>query len=91
MSSITNLATTALIVVENKIPDVCNLVKKAERKLLIIVMMNTLLLQNWVKLTAENFAARLTQANLAKKTDFDDKLINLNKKINSNKTKHLIV
>ena len=89
MSSITNLATTALIVVENKIPDVCNLVKKAEyntkvneteRKLLIIVMMNTLLLQNWVKLTAENFAARLTQANLAKKTDFDDKLINLNKK-----------
>ena len=79
MSSITNLATTALIVVENKIPDDCNLVKKAEyntkvneieRKLLIIVMMNTLLLQNWVKLTAENFAARLTQANLAKKDRF---------------------
>ena len=42
------------------------------------------------KLTAENFAARLAQANLAykndianfvKKTDFDDKLKNLNKKL----------
>ena len=46
------------------------------------------------KLTAENFAARLAQANLAskndiaalvKKTDFDDKLKNLNKKVTSNK------
>ena len=37
------------------------------------------------KLTAENFAAGLVQAN------FDDKLINLNKKKTSNKTKHLIV
>ena len=43
------------------------------------------------KLTAENFAARLAQVNLVTKTDFDDKLINLNKKTNSNKTKHLIV
>ena len=43
------------------------------------------------KLTAENFAARLAQANLVTKTDFDDKLINLNRKITSNKTKHLLV
>ena len=43
------------------------------------------------KLTAENFEARLAQANLVTKTDFDDKLINLNKRNNSNKTKHLIV
>ena len=52
------------------------------------------------KLTAENFAARLAQANLAtkndianlvNKTDFDDKLKTLNKKITSNKTKHLLV
>ena len=35
------------------------------------------------KLTAENFAARLKQANLITKTDFDDKLKSLNKKINS--------
>ena len=52
------------------------------------------------KLTAENFAARLAQANLAsksdianfvKKTDFDDKLKKLNKKVTSNETKHLLV
>ena len=43
------------------------------------------------KLTAGNFAARLAQANLVTKTDFDDKLINLNRKITSNKTKHFIV
>ena len=43
------------------------------------------------KLTAENFAARLKQADLVTKTDFDDKLKCLNRKINSNKTKHLLV
>ena len=43
------------------------------------------------KLTTENFAARLAQANLVTKTDFDTKLTSLNKKINSNKTKHLTV
>ena len=32
------------------------------------------------KLTAENFAARLAQVNLVTKTDFDTKLITLNKK-----------
>ena len=52
------------------------------------------------KLKAENFAARLAQVNLAskshianfvKKINFDDKLKNLNKKIISKKTKHLLV
>ena len=43
------------------------------------------------KLTAEIFAAKLGQANLVTRTDFDDKMINLHKKITSNKTKHLIV
>ena len=42
------------------------------------------------KLTAENFTARLTEANIVTNADFDDILKNLNK-INSNKTKHLIV
>ena len=50
------------------------------------------------KLTAENFAATLKQANLASKSgiadfinkaDFDNKLKNLNKKITLNKTKHV--
>ena len=62
-------------------------------------MINILLVQNLIT-TTENFVARLTQANLAtnsdtgnfvKKTDFDDKLKSLNKKVTSNKTKHLLV
>ena len=43
------------------------------------------------ELTAKNLAARLTQANLVTKTNFDDKLKNLNKKFPSDQTKHLIV
>ena len=61
-------------------------------------MINISLLLNLI--TAENFPARLPQANLATKsdivnfvdkTDFDDKLKNLNKKVTSNKTKLLLV
>ena len=43
------------------------------------------------KLAADVFNARLAQANLITKTDFDSKLSNLNRKITTNKTKHLIV
>ena len=53
-------------------------------------MINTLLLE-FNKLTAENFGARLSQANILTKTDFDNKPSSLNNKIASNKTKHLLV
>ena len=43
------------------------------------------------KLAADVFNMRLAQANLITKTDFDAKLSSLNKKITSNKTKHLLV
>ena len=43
------------------------------------------------KITAENFAVKLAQANFVTKTDFDDKLKNLNKKITSNKIKYVFV
>ena len=43
--------------------------------------------QEYNKLTAEDFAARLKQANLVSKTDFDNKLISFNRKSTSNKTK----
>ena len=43
------------------------------------------------KLTVENFASRLKQADLVNKTDFDNKLTSFNKRITSNKTKHLEV
>ena len=41
------------------------------------------------KLTVENFTARLKQANLVTKTNFDNKLTNFNRKITANKTKYL--
>ena len=51
-------------------------------------------------MTADNFAARLAQAKLATKTDivdfvkkayFDEKLININRKVTLNKTRHVEV
>ena len=42
-------------------------------------------------LAANVFNARLAPAKLITKTDFDAKLLSLNKKITSNKTKHLLV
>ena len=37
------------------------------------------------------FKARLPQANLIAKTDFDSKLLSLNRKSTTNKSKHLLV
>ena len=98
---INNLATTtALTAVENKISDVSNLVKitnyntkvnKIEKKITEHSHDKYITTPKFNKLKAENFAARLAQTNLVTKTDFDDKLINLNRKITSNKTKHLLV
>ena len=45
--------------------------------------------QEFTKLTAENLAARLKQADLVNKTDFNNKLTTFSKRITSNKTKHL--
>ena len=47
--------------------------------------------QEFNKLTAENFAAILKQADLLNKTDCDNKLISCNREITSNKTKYLEV
>ena len=56
--------------------------------------------QEFNKLTLENFAARLAQANLAsknyianfvKKTDFDEKPKNLHKNVTSSETKHVFI
>ena len=42
-------------------------------------------------LAAGVFTARLSQADLVTKTDFDTKLQSLNKRITSSKTNHLLV
>ena len=71
----TNILNTKSSEVENKNPDSSKYITTRESN----------------KLTAENFAARLKQADLMKKTDFDNKLTNLNRQIASNKTKYLEV
>ena len=88
---ISNLATkTALTTVENKIPNVSNLVKKTnyntksteiENKLSDHNHEKYITISEFNKLADNVFNARLAQANLVTKTDFDDKLSNLNKKI----------
>ena len=47
--------------------------------------------QEYKKLRAGNIVARLKQANLVDKTDVDNKLISINRKITSNKRKYLAV
>ena len=94
--SISGLARiSALTAVENKIPNVSDLVKKKdydakiseiEKKITDHDHDKYITTLKFNKLTAESFAARLAQENLVIKTDFDNKLISLNRKINSNKT-----
>ena len=70
-------------------------------KLLIIFIINKYITPpEFNKLTSENFAGRLKQANLTSKsdianlvnkTDFGNKLLSFNKRINSNKTKHVLL
>ena len=66
--------------VENKIPDVRNLVQKTDYDAKILYMGKKvtdydhnkyIAASEFDKLTTENFAARLAQANLVTKTDFD--------------------
>ena len=80
--------------VETKIPNTSNLVTTTVSKTEISEVENKIpdhTTTEFNKLTTENFAARLTQVNLVTKTDFDNKLTSFNRKITSNKTKHLEV
>ena len=98
---ISSLATkTALTAGENKTTDVSNLVKKKgyntkvteiENKLNTHNHDNYIDTQEFSKLAADVFNARLAQTNLITKTDFDSKLSILNGKITANKAKHLLV
>ena len=93
--SISGLATTsALTAVENKIPNVSNLVKKTDYETKVNKIEKKITYHNhdkyittpeFNKLTVEHFAARLAQANLVIMTYFDNKLLNLKRKITSNK------
>ena len=86
-----NLATkAALAAIENKIPSVSNLVKKTDYNTKTTDIENKLNNHNHDKyidtselnkLASDVFNARLAQANLITKTDFDAKLSNGNRKI----------
>ena len=89
--------TTTLTAVENKIPSGSNLVKRTdyntkineiEKKIIDHDHDKYITTPEFNKLTSKNFAARLAQGNLVTKTDFDNKLSNLNRIIVSNNTKH---
>ena len=96
--SISGLATNvALTAVENKI--IRSLVEKTDYNTKITEIEKKLTYHNHDKyittpefnaLAARVFNARLVQANLVTKTDFDARLLSLNRKITSNKTKHLL-
>ena len=83
---------------EKKIPDVSDGVKKnktywIKNKILDVSSLaaKTALIAVEKKMAASVFNARLSQTNLITKTDFDAKLSSLNRKITSNKSKHLLV
>ena len=69
----TSVLNTKITEVENKIPDHAKFI----------------ITQQFNKLTTKNFEARLKQADLVNKTDFDNKIISFNSKITSSKTKYL--
>ena len=56
-----------------------------------MIMVNLFATSNFNNLAASVFNARLAQASLITKADFYAKLSSLNRKISSNKTKHLFV
>ena len=101
MLDVSSLATkTGLTTIENKIPDVSNLVNKANYNTKITEIENKLNnhnndkyidTQEFNKLAADVFNARIAQANLIAKSDFDAKLSNLKRKITTNKSNHLLV
>ena len=94
--SISGLATnSALTAVENKIPNVSSLVTKAdyntiineiEKKITDHDHYEYIVTSEFNKLTTENFKARLAQANLVTKTDFDAELQDISNRITSNKS-----
>ena len=95
---VSSLATkTALTTVENKIPNVSSFVKKTDYNTKITEIEKKLTDCNHDKyittpefntLASDVFNARLAQANLVSRTDFDNKVSCLNNKIAANKTKN---
>ena len=92
-----------LTIVKNKIPNVSNLAKKnkkkhyntkineIEKKIIDHNHGRYVTTPEFNKLKTENFKARLAQASLLTKTDFDIKLQDISKRVTSKKTKLLLL
>ena len=99
--SITNLATKdAVKASENKVTSVTSLIKKTdyntktdeiEKKITDHSHEIYIATPEFNEFTAESFDLRLKQANLINKRNFANKLSSFNKRINWNKTKHVLV
>ena len=94
----TTIFNTKISEVDKKIPDASGLVtttvlntKFSEVDNKITGNSKYITTQEFNKLTAEKFTARLKHADLVNKTDFDNKLTSFNKRITPNKTKNLEV
>ena len=94
----TTVLNTKISEVENKLPDTGSLVTPTVLNTKISEVENKIpdhdkyiTTPEFNKLTAEHFAARLKQADLGNKTDFNNKVTSFNKRITSNKIKHLEV
>ena len=92
----TTVLNTKIRKVENNIPDASNFVtttvlntKFNENENKIPDNSKYITTQEFNKLTGKYFAARLKQADLVNKTNFDNKLTSFNIQITSNKTKTL--
>ena len=93
----TTVLNTKIKNIENKIPDKSSLVtatvlntKTVEVEIKILDNSIYITFHNFHKVTEENFEGTLKQTNLVVKTNFDNKLISINRRITSNKTKHSI-
>ena len=94
---VANLTTkTALTTVENEIPDISNLVKKKKIMTLKLHKLNNLNHDKYITtlefntLAADVFNARLSQANLVKKTDSDALLSSFSLRVSANTREILI-
>ena len=90
---VSNLATkAALTTIENKIPDGSTLVKKSYYDTKIKNVENKCITTTeFNKLATDAFNTRTVQTHLVKKTDFNNKLSDLNRKIMSNKMKDISI
>ena len=81
---------TKISEVENKISSVSSLVKKTNYDVKIkSIEGKYLTTADFIKLTSDIFGVKIKQKELINKSDIDRKLININKKITSSKTKHI--